>query len=128
VIIIQALRAASSEYVVYFLLAAWLESLEHGGRARCMPADARRLRIRDAHDVYARLRAIRERLVSGTEASPENARVLQDAAAAFAVACERLRELTEPHAPRSGRRFANAAYRVGRTHGPEHWHSTIVRV
>ena len=40
-IIIQALRSARSEYVVYFLLSAWLEVLDHNGRGRHLPAEVK---------------------------------------------------------------------------------------
>jgi len=95
VIIIQALRAARSAYVVYFLLSAWLEALEHNGRARHLPLDVTRWPVRDGNDVYDRMRSVRQRLASGADTRPESVRALQDAAAALAVACDKLRELTE---------------------------------
>jgi hypothetical protein len=100
VIIIQALRSARSEYVVYFLLSAWLEVLDHNGRGRHLPAEVKLMPVRDARDVYTRLQVVRDRLVSGAAVAPENVRALQDAAAALAVACEKLCELRVAHARR----------------------------
>jgi len=128
VIIIQALRSARSEYVVYFLLSAWLEVLDHNGRGRHLPAEVKLMPVRDARDVYTRLQAVRERLVSGAAVAPENVRALQDAAAALAVACDKLCELRVVHARRldacpatptyslrtSGERCAPASARVAR--------------
>jgi hypothetical protein len=100
VIIIQALRSARSEYVVYFLLSAWLEVLDHNGRGRHLPAEVKLMPVRDARDVHNRLQVLRDRLVSGAAVAPENVRALQDAAAALAVACEKLCELRVAHATR----------------------------
>jgi hypothetical protein len=114
-IIVQALRSAQTEYVVYFLLSAWLEILEHNGRARSIPADVKSLPVRDAHDVYRRLRTTRQALAAAREIEPRDARALEDVAAAYAVAWDQLRTLSRPHAQwrfqgvRSGVRGGEAA-------------------
>jgi hypothetical protein len=102
VIIIEALRAARSEYVVYFLLSAWFEILDHNGRARSLSPVIKRLPVRDAPDVHTRLQAVREELASAEGSAPRKMRTLQDAAAALGVACDKLHELAARNGARSG--------------------------
>jgi hypothetical protein len=89
-IIIDAIRRARTEYVVHFLLSAWLETLQHTGRARAFPAGVT-LPIRDSRDVGHRLRRIRRKLAHDADTPPQSRRVLEDAARAFAVAWDRLK-------------------------------------
>ena len=92
-IIVDAIRRARTEYVVYFLLSAWLETLVHTGRARALPADAARFPVREGREVPRRLHLIREKLACEKDIAPQGARVLEDAASAFAVARDKLRDL-----------------------------------
>lgn len=91
--IIQAILVAKTEHVVYFMLAAWLETLEHGRGAASMPVEARRLPIRGLADVRRRLGLVREKL-DRDAVSPADAEVLRVAAATFGIACETLREFS----------------------------------
>ena len=92
--IVTAILQARTEFIVYFLLAAWLEALEHDGRARAVPLAAKRLPVRGAGDVSRRLAAVREKLDRHTAYAPAEACALEDAAAALSVACQQLRELS----------------------------------
>ncbi|HYC49122.1 MAG TPA: hypothetical protein VED01_26895 [Burkholderiales bacterium] len=78
---------------MYFLLSAWLESIEHDGIARVLPHEAKALPVRDPADVSRRFALVRQALCSGSRRDAADVRALQDAAAAFAVACQKLREL-----------------------------------
>jgi hypothetical protein len=92
-IIVDAIRRARTEYVVYFLLSAWLETLAHTGRARALPAEAAQLPVRGSVDVRRRLRLIRDKLASGNDMAPQGMRVLQDAACALDAARFKLSHL-----------------------------------
>jgi hypothetical protein len=92
--IVKAILQARTEYIIYFLLAAWLEALEHDGRARAVPLEAKRLPVRGAGDVSRRLAAVREKLDRHAAFTPAEASALEDAAAALSVACLQLRELS----------------------------------
>jgi hypothetical protein len=89
-IIIDAIRRARTEHVVYFLLSAWLETLQYTGRARAFPAGVTVLPVRDDRDVIHRLRLIRRKLASDADTPPRRRRVLEDAARAFAAAWDRV--------------------------------------
>jgi hypothetical protein len=112
-IIIEAIRRARTEHVVYFLLSAWLETLVHTGRARALPEDAVRLPVREGREVPHRLHLIRERLACEKDIAPQRARVLEDAARAFAVAREKLRDLRVRAAYRRQRSRAGGGSYVG---------------
>jgi hypothetical protein len=90
-IIIDAIRRARTDYVVYFLLSAWLETLQHTGRARAFPEGVTSLPVRSGRDVIHRWRLIRKKLARIDDTEPQRRRVLEDAARAFAVAWERLK-------------------------------------
>jgi hypothetical protein len=92
-IIVNAIRRARTEHVVYFLLSAWLETLQHTGRARALPADAVRLPVRGSVDVRRRLRLLREKLASSDDMAPQSARTLEDAAFALGAARVKLSAL-----------------------------------
>jgi hypothetical protein len=95
-IIIDAIRRARTDYVVYFLLSAWLETLQHTGRARAFPEGVTSLPVRNGRDVIHRLRLIRRKLARNDDTEPQRRRVLEDAARAFAVAWERLKARRRP--------------------------------
>lgn len=92
--IIKAILLARTEYIVYFLLSSWLEALEHGGRARAIPFEAKKLPIRGPGDVRRRVSLVREQLDQRSASAPSDLRELERAAAALSVACEQLRELS----------------------------------
>jgi hypothetical protein len=94
--IIRAILLARTEYIVYFLLSSWLEAVEHDGRARAIPTEAKRLPLRGAGDVRQRMSLVREHLDRDTASTPLALRELESAAAALSVACEQLRELARP--------------------------------
>ncbi|HYH41103.1 MAG TPA: hypothetical protein VD867_03895 [Burkholderiales bacterium] len=91
--IVQAIVRARTELIVYFLLSSWLESLDHDGRARAIPAKAKQLPIRGMRDVRQRLAVVREKIGQRSAGSPSDMRSLEEAAAALSVACEQLRNL-----------------------------------
>jgi hypothetical protein len=92
--IVRAIVLARSKYIVYFLLSAWLEALEHKGRARALPREAKKLPLRGRADVSRRLAVVRNALDRGSASAHADVRALEDAAAALSVACEQLRELS----------------------------------
>lgn len=110
-IIVDAIRRARTEYVVYFLLSAWFETLAHTGRARVLPEEAARLPVRNSVDVTRRLRLIREKLASGNETAPQRARVLEDAACALHAARTKLSDLWLRATHRRQARFARRRVR-----------------
>ena len=117
-IIVDAIRRARTEHVVYFLLSAWLETLAHTGRARVLPDEAARMPVRSSVDVTRRLRLIREKLASDHEISPQRARVLEDAACALHAARIKLSDLwvraTHRRRERLARRRSYVAWRLAR--------------
>ena len=92
---------ARTEYIVYFLLSSWLDTLEHNGRARAIPLGAKKLPIRGAGDVRRRVTLVREHLDRSSASTPLDLRELENAAAALSVACEQLRELARPQKTRT---------------------------
>ena len=91
-IIIDALKLASTEHVVYFLLTAYVETVEHRGpAARALPKEAKRMPVRDADDVVRRLQALRSKRPA-THA-PREAKIVDEVIAAFSAAAEKLRAL-----------------------------------
>ena len=94
--IVQALVHARTQYIVYFMLSAWLESAEHNGAARALPLDAKALPLRGATDIERRFALVRQELCSRSHTHATDVHALEDAVAAFAVACEKLRELSSP--------------------------------
>ena len=117
-IIVDAIRRASTEHVVYFLLSAWLETLVHTGRARALPAEAARLPVQGSVDVRRRLRIIREKLASDNDMAPQRVRVLEDAASALGAARVKLSYLwvraTHPRWERLTRRRIRGAWQLAR--------------
>ena len=99
--IIEAILLARTQYVVYFLLSAWLEELEQDGSARMLPPEARQVPVRGAGDLSRRVAAVREKMVDRTQGSDTELHALREAAAALSVACERLRELSAEEADRT---------------------------
>ena len=90
VFIVQAILRARTEYVVYFMLSSWLESLEHDRGAAAVPVEARRLPLRGREDVKRRFAVVREKLNRMPASAAASSRVLRDTAATLGVACEML--------------------------------------
>jgi hypothetical protein len=91
-IIIDALKLAKTEHVVYFLLTAYIETVGHrGATARVLPKEARRMPVRDADDVARRLRVLRGK--RGGFKARRNAKAIDEVVSAFSAAAERLRAL-----------------------------------
>jgi hypothetical protein len=110
--IIQAILQARTEYVVYFLLSAWLESLGRKRYARSIPLEARQLPVHGIDDLSRRLTVVRERLECDRYGNDAEVRALTHAAAALSVACEKLRELVPvKSAVRLRRLFADRGFR-----------------
>src|SRR5215218_1919607 len=88
-IIIDALKLAASEHIVYFLLTAYVETVEHrGAAARAVPEDATRMPVRDASDVMRRLRVLRWTRAATT--APREAKMIDEVLSAFSAAADRL--------------------------------------
>jgi hypothetical protein len=117
-IIVEAIGRARTEHVVYFLLSAWFETLEHTGHARVLPAEATGVPVRSSVDVRRRLRLVREKLASESEIAPQRARVLEDAARALHAARIKLSGLwaraNHPRWERLARRRDRGAWRLVR--------------
>jgi hypothetical protein len=91
-IIIDALKLASSEHVVYFLLTAYVETVEHRGLAsRALPKEAKRMPVRDADDIMRRLRVLQAKRPAAN--ARREAKMIDDVVAAFSAAAEKLRAL-----------------------------------
>jgi hypothetical protein len=88
-IIIDALKLAASEHIVYFLLTAYVETVEHrAAAARAVPDEAKRMPVRDANDVFWRLRALRSTRAVTT--APREAKMIEEVLSAFSAAADRL--------------------------------------
>jgi hypothetical protein len=96
--ITEALMTAQSEYPIYFLLTAYVESALHG---TALPARMLALPVRDAADVRARLDLLLAQLGrcawTGDAASRP---IVQDAVRVFGAASRRLHALDCAEAPR----------------------------
>ncbi|HEX2827635.1 MAG TPA: hypothetical protein VHP37_14885 [Burkholderiales bacterium] len=110
-IIIDALKLAASEHIVYFLLTAYVETVEYrGGAARAVPEDATRMPVRDAGDVMRRLSLLRSRRAVTT--APRDAKMIDEVTSAFSAAADRLCTLP---AVRSSRRLHDSREPICRT-------------
>lgn len=93
--ILDALRLANSEHVVYFLLTAYVETLHYCGEAQfAVPPHVTKLPLSGKSDVMARLRAF-SRAARDAERHPPAMRcVIEEAAEIFAAASRRLSVVT----------------------------------
>ena len=90
----DALKLAQTEHVVYFLLAAYVETLDFYDPARSsVPAHVKRLPMAGRADVVERLRALRDALRAHRQAGGKQRAVIQEAVDVFSAACQRLRTL-----------------------------------
>jgi hypothetical protein len=93
VIIADAINAAATEYVVCFLLMAYVEARVHGGRFD-VPEQVKRLPIRHQDDVDGRLRALRD--VFNGAMDVYDGRAIREALDVFAAASDRLFVVRQP--------------------------------
>lgn len=89
--IIEAIGTADNEHVVYFLLTAYVETLDYYDPLRsCLPEHVKSLPIVGISDVAARLRTLRR--VIAQYARSQVRLLLQEALEVFRAALRRLRE------------------------------------
>jgi hypothetical protein len=97
VTIIDAIRLAHTEHIVYFLLTAYVETLEHYDSVRSsLPARVKRLPMAGKKDVVERLRALRDARVTRAQRATKVRAVIQEACEVFSAGLERLSTLQEP--------------------------------
>jgi hypothetical protein len=90
----DAIRTAQTEHVIYFLLTAYVETLDYYDPPRsCLPSCVNRLPIVGNGDVTERLRALRETLDSNVQDSSDVRAILQEALDLFDTAWQRLQAL-----------------------------------
>jgi hypothetical protein len=118
--IVQALLLARTEYIVYFLLSTWLESIAHSGSARGMPHEIKALPVRDAADLSRRFAVVRQELCRRDLRTRLNVRALRHAAAVLGVACEKLRELSKSRRVTDGPRDGAGLVPRDRRAAPRH--------
>lgn len=94
--ITEAIRIADTEHVVYFLLAAYVETLDYYDPLRSsVPEQVKRLPVAGISDVSKRLRALR---TSIEQYAQSNARLLiEEAVEVFSAALQRLKVLQKAH-------------------------------
>ena len=98
-IIIDALKLAKTEHVVYFLLNAYIEAVDYMDATRGLPEQAKRLPVRGIEDVARRVRVLRAmRKRSGPHRAAE-AGMIDEALTAFGAAAERLRMFQPARVP-----------------------------
>ena len=92
--IVNAIRLAHTEHVVYFLLTAYVETLDHHDSVRSsLPAPVKRLPMAGKIDVVERLRALRDAAVAHAQSACNVRVVIQEAVEVFSAAVQRLRTL-----------------------------------
>jgi hypothetical protein len=98
--IIEAIGTADNEHVVYFLLTAYVETLDYYDPLRsCLPEDVKSLPIAGISDVAARLRTLRRVIVQ--YAQSQMRLLLQEALDVFHAALRRLTEREHAFGPAS---------------------------
>ena len=124
--IIEAIETEKTNHVVYFLLAAYVETLGFYDSNRSgLPARVKNLPVRGRADVRERLRALRGLVAHSTGCARDVRRVVEEAVEVFATAASRLsaperpQQCHEPVRDDSGRQspgFGNCL--VGRSGFP----------
>ena len=95
--IIEAIETAKTNHVVYFLLAAYVETLGFYDSSRSgLPARVKNLPVRGRADVRERLRALRGLVANSTDCPRDVRRVVDEAVVVFATAASRLSALERP--------------------------------
>jgi hypothetical protein len=88
----DAIMLAQTEHVVYFLLAAYVETLDYGDPSRsAIPAPAKRLPLKGKADVCERLRMLRNSCKAHAQSGSRAASVMKEAVHVFSAALARLR-------------------------------------
>jgi len=92
----DAIKTGQTEHIIYFLLSAYVETLEYYDPPRSsLPSCVNRLPIAGTRDVTGRLRALRETLDSNVQDGQEIRALVQEAVDVFATASHRLRLLED---------------------------------
>lgn len=95
--ILDALRLATGEVVVYVLLTAYVETLHHDDETRwVLPPQVTKLPLTGKADVGARLRALGQMAKEGERHQRAVQLVIEEATEIFAAASRRLSVLTVP--------------------------------
>lgn len=94
--ITEAIKTADTEHVVYFLLTAYVETLDYYDPLRsCLPEHVKRLPMAGLSDVAQRLRALRTTIEHYAQSQ---ARLLiEEVLEVFSAALQRLRALQKSH-------------------------------
>ena len=95
--IVDAISAAASEHAVFFLVTAYIESLQHYQRSLGIPDSVVTLPVSGVHDLEARLRALRHNINVPLEAVV----LASEVSAVLATAVQRLG--ADAYAPRENR-------------------------
>jgi hypothetical protein len=94
--ITEAIRTATTEHVVYFLLTAYVETLDYYDPPRSfVPEHVRRLPVTEFSDVSNRLRALRTAIEQYTRSKIRP--LIKEAVEVFTAALQRLRVLQNVH-------------------------------
>jgi hypothetical protein len=95
VILPKAIQLAQTDHVIYFLLAAYVETLDYYDPARsALPPQVRRLPIAGRRDIAERLHALRGMPRTHVAENPQLRAVVEEAVETFSAALQRLRSLT----------------------------------
>ncbi|MGZ5094423.1 MAG: hypothetical protein ACXWCY_20470 [Burkholderiales bacterium] len=107
--ITEAIKTADTEHVVYFLLTAYVETLDYYDPLRsCLPEHVKRLPMTGMSDVSERLRALRTAI--GKYAQSQARLLIEEVVEVFGAALQRLRALQNVHQfVRSGCLFLSQA-------------------
>lgn len=92
-IITDAIKHAQTKHVVYFLLTAYVEAVDHIDRKRGLPKPVKRLPIAGRGDVNERLGVLRDVLTTPVVRPSDDTPMLKEAADVFSVASEQLETL-----------------------------------
>jgi hypothetical protein len=127
--ITEAIKTADTEHVVYFLLTAYVETLQYYDPLRsCLPEHVKRLPMAGMSDVSERLRAVRS--ASEQNAQSEARTLIEEVFEVFSAAFQRLSALQQSHqfliswlslsapGPHSSRRCASAGASSSRWGSP----------
>ena len=97
-VLTEAIRTAKTEHVVYFLLAAYVETLDYFDPLRSsLPESVKKLPIDGKADVVERLRALRAVAYEHAHGETRSRLLLDEAADVFTSASQRLRALQNTH-------------------------------
>ena len=105
-VLTEAIKSARTEHVVYFLLAAYVETLDYFDPLRSsLPQSVKKLPIEGLADVVERLGAVRAAILERTPCETRARLLFMEAVDVFTAASQRLRTLQQ-----SGREFERAPH------------------